>query len=492
MKKLTSLVLVFAIIFTLIVPAQASSFDEDNFIDFLALSDSETNTYDFNGTSFEWRLDYNIPSQYRYVDVLFFSTNQSVTSVDVYGLFPLTVISLGNGYFRAFGNFHAYRSYFSLNFNFTDPSSLFTIISCRGSALSQQTFTLGGSWNGSTATESNNHFSGTFDGINETTIYQENAGEAAYVNYTYGYDIRFFPGITDNWKAYDEISLTFGFVGLTINSIAAYIDSTDIIKSISFLDNGTYTDLRYNINNQYFFETSNDWRYCTITLDLTKVHKTTEYYPTVRILGTYEPRSQEALFTIGHCNGIVFDGTDTDSIWYKRIYASMSSLLSSIDSNVELFRQNFFTVMASLQSNLSTWLTDLGNYFGIKIDEMNSNLGTKLSDMSLWLGGKLDSIWLKLDDILTGKSDGQTSADDFNSDIGNQDSELDEMTSIMDSVDRPDIDDVDLSAAGMIDINILSQSTLGLGVVLGNEIILRLLLMALSFSLVGFILYGKR
>lgn len=551
MKRIISLLLVFTLAFAMVIPAHASGATEETFIDLLALGVDERNTYLPGSTTYQWEL--NLPnSNFRYIDILFYSDAECLSVKPFNSTYwQLDLIPLGDNLYRAYGDNYAVGSLFRLNFTFASTCNFLTLISARGSNLSKQLFQLGGSWAGSNSIETSAWASGTFDGLNEVVIDQAAAGYAAYANYTYGYDMRFYPGINDAWKAYDKISFTLGFVGYSINSICAYIDGVDVIDSISYIENGSYFDLRKNINDQYHFESSNDWRYLVITLDLTKVQKTVDHYPVINIHGIYEPgNTGNALFNIGRCNGILLDLYDTDAFWLRRIFNNISTNFTGLIDKVELFRVNFFTVMGSLQTNLSTWLTDLGNYLGSKSDELSSVVSSKFSGLFTTLGDiytviyrKLDSIitgiddlssvvsnkfselltnlgilftdlrnlisskfgelftnlgtiytaiYRKLDSIISGSAQDNTNADGFNSEVDNQSSELDEMSSVMGSVEQPDISDVNLSLNGMANPSVITLTTTGISNALGNEIIIRVLLIAFTFSMVGFILYGKK
>lgn len=86
----------------------------------------------------------------------------------------------------------------------------------------------------------------------------------------------------------------------------------------------------------------------------------------------------------------------------------------------------------------------------------------------------------------------ENQAEDFDETAESQASELDEMVSVMGSVEQPDISNVNLDLTSGIDSNILTATTSGFSTVLSNEILIRVLIMALTLGLVGFILYGKK
>lgn len=108
----------------------------------------------------------------------------------------------------------------------------------------------------------------------------------------------------------------------------------------------------------------------------------------------------------------------------------------------------------------------------------------------------LDALWFKIRDLFNGllgiDSSSSDAAEDFDQTAESQASELDEMVSVMGSVEQPDISNVNLDLTSGIDSNILTATTSGFSTVLSNEILIRVLIMALTLGLVGFILYGKK
>lgn len=482
MKKLISLLLVVCLSFSLFIPVSAASSLEtgEGLIDLLSIAEQSSFLHDPHSTSFLWSV--TVPfSFYRYVDAVVYSNVTITSAYSFYSGNSLTVKHIGDNFYRVYGDVVNGGTTFDIGFNFNNVCTTLNIVSCKVSSVPRSHYSLGGSWNGYTS--GGTFLSGTFDGVNDSVIYQDVAGSGSYANYTYDYSLAFYPGITDEWKKYDKVSLRFSFTGLYINSISAICNGLDILESVSFLDNGTYSDLRVNINGQYYFEASNDVRFVDVVLDLSNIQKNIDDYPMIRITGTYEPSSgsNQPLFVLGFCEGMILNSSNLDVTWYKKIWNSITDGFTTLVNKVELLRTNLFSLFASLQTNLSTWITDLGNYLGGLLTTLNNNLVSGFTN----LGNKLNQ-------LISGSDQDNSNANDFNNEVGNQSSELDEMTSVMDSVDQPDISDVNLSVNGMVNPSVITLATTGISNALGNEIILRVLLIAFTFSMVGFILYGKK
>lgn len=377
MKRCISLLLVLVVCVSLVVPAQAASDPDPAFVDLLALAEESSFIYFPAATTYTARL--TVPANlYRYIDCLFYS-DVAPSGVGVFvNDIPLTVVHVGDNYYRAYGNFNVPATFVDLVFNFGSVCSTLNIISCRASALARSVYPLGGSWNGYTSFEGSVFESGTFDGSTDVTVDMPYGGSSQYYNYTFGYSLKFYPGINNQWQAYDEIDLLIGINGLALNSVVAYIDNVDVLKSVSLVDNGTYTDLRIRAtddpsNPSYYFEASNDWRWLMITLDLTKVPKSDSYYPQIRLDGLYEAAS-DPLFTISRCSGVAYDDFDVESSWLKRIFGELKQGFNNLLIN---FTTWFNLINNNIAEGFHNVLAKLDQFFNDDSSELDEAVKTQ-------------------------------------------------------------------------------------------------------------------
>lgn len=98
----------------------------------------------------------------------------------------------------------------------------------------------------------------------------------------------------------------------------------------------------------------------------------------------------------------------------------------------------------------------------------------------------------RLDQFLSGSSEHENSADGFNESAFEQSNELAEMSAVMNSVEPPDLSGVNMSVGSMVDASVITLTTTGLSNALSNDIFIRVLIMAITLGLAGFILYGKK
>lgn len=106
------------------------------------------------------------------------------------------------------------------------------------------------------------------------------------------------------------------------------------------------------------------------------------------------------------------------------------------------------------------------------------------------------SFWYNLKDLLIdimgSDEDHKDSADEFDSVTNEQVDELGQISTVIGSVEAPDLSAVDMSVNAMVNPNVIAVSTSGLSSALSSQIILKIIIMAMTLGIAGFILYGKK
>lgn len=106
-----------------------------------------------------------------------------------------------------------------------------------------------------------------------------------------------------------------------------------------------------------------------------------------------------------------------------------------------------------------------------------------------------DTLWIKMKKFFTdlfAPEGAQEDADNFESDVNEKNEELGEMTDIMNSVEKPNVEDINMSIDSLVDPSVLAVSTEGLSSILSNQVILRVLILSVTMATVGYVLFGKR
>lgn len=127
-------------------------------------------------------------------------------------------------------------------------------------------------------------------------------------------------------------------------------------------------------------------------------------------------------------------------------------------------------------------------YHWIQVSDAHGSVNKVPNFLTTWFSKILDSI----KDISLGNRNQQNDSNKYEDKVEEQEELLGDLTTDLNSVERPDLGSIELSPVGMVDPNVITIATSGLSSALGNEIFIRVLLIALTFALAGFILYGKK
>lgn len=191
-----------------------------------------------------------------------------------------------------------------------------------------------------------------------------------------------------------------------------------------------------------------------------------------------------------------------EDLEYYTFYVGSINVLSSIQSVT--LDGNDYTIISldfsKCDRNLSAELCylkfvgyrTLHSYQNEQIFYIYRSVGFVNTNSNNFWPSWLNKIINKLDNIFTGRTQDQSAANSFNDSIIDQSNELEDLTDDLNSVTRPPLSDVNLSTGTMVDSGTIVLATSGLGSIMSNTIILRVLLMSLTFALAGFILFGKR
>lgn len=127
-------------------------------------------------------------------------------------------------------------------------------------------------------------------------------------------------------------------------------------------------------------------------------------------------------------------------------------------------------------------------YHWFQVSDAHGSVNKSPNFFSVWFQKIVDS----LGNLVNGNRNQESASDRFEDKVEEQDELLGDLTTDLNAVERPDLGSIELSPVGMVDPGVVTLTTSGISSALGNEILLRVLLIALTFALAGFILYGKK
>lgn len=454
MRKLLILILLLTLFISSVIPVNAAAFTYAdyfyNVLDYVSVTD-EGNYFSFNGSR---AIDFDIGTAglFNYCEILL---NTSGVDVDVQvgdgnTYYSLTKVQLSSSLYRFYGNipYKVYRN-MTMLINGSSTSIACNLLSfkLRRPGVSMY-FDQVGYW----TSEDSNGIK-YMDGQTDTTYYYGSGSENSAVPRTFSDSF-----YISNWRKYDYFDIRFNTQIYSITGFSCYVGEYAVPFQVSIYDGDPIT-----YNPEYGFsysENPNNYtgsghidlglnsefglsarRSICISVDLSNVPRNFDGTVQISWSGSYAPSISQWTSILSGVGYVKTEGTTTQNTWYQKIYKAISG--------------GFESLTLSLQG----WFSSLGD---------------------------------QLDVLIDGKPEQIENADSFNDTIGDQSSELEEMTGIMDSVEKPDVGDINMDLSGMVDPTVITVATTGIGSLLSNQIILRVLLLSFTFGLIGFILYGKK
>lgn len=454
MKRYISLFCVALLVVASIVsPVQASSIDAvpSNYIDLLdyyTVRNSGSNFFSFSGSADNF---IDLPSSFysNYVDILFSVNGPALSAFEIYwnsSKYNLNIESCGNGFYRAYGAIRI-DSYSRVYFSTSNTSGTSYV-----QLWSFKMFSPG------TSSESECYCAiGTVD--YDRTIHYVPGDEINYRTFTGTTDYQ-LAGYTLNiynldWKKYDYIDYYLYTTVDSITSVSCTIGDKTVPFEISYIDNDSMT--------------SNDFCY-SITVDCTGLDRSVDDYPLIVVYGNVVTNGVNMISMLG-CRGYVSLNTiDPQVHFLSKIKTSLDNILSSISSNF---------------SNLNAWIITQTNSISTSFSTLRSEITTHFSNLNSWITAQTT--------ILERAIRGDTApGNSFQDQVSQKDQQLNDMAAVMDSVERPNINSVNVSPQNYVDGTVLAASMSGITSVIGAPVFLDVIMMSLIMATAGYVLFGKR
>lgn len=274
-----------------------------------------------------------------------------------------------------------------------------------------------------------------------------------------------------NWKKYDYVDIFFSIRALSLASLSVYCGDRALPFVISYFDSGADTwyqgdQVDSGVNQETIGNIRDFAGY--VRVDLRDLDLSSSASLCLEYHGTYLVNNVRNSFSLQAVTGYV----DTNTINPLQIY--FSNLTTSL--------KGWFS---SLGSTVSTGFSNLNSWLDTQTSTIVSAVNSKFTSLKSWIETQTST----LEAAIRGDA---SAGDEFNEDLQEQASDLADVGAVMDSVERPDIDEVDVSVDAYIDPSVLSTSMEGLAAVMNNELILSILMMSLVMAVASYVLYGKR
>lgn len=232
----------------------------------------------------------------------------------------------------------------------------------------------------------------------------------------------------EDWRKYDYIDIQLFLDVASIQTISGMMGPDNIDLDISFIS-----------SNQW----DSNMFYVSIGIDCTQFTRTTDDDPQIIIFGNAKYDMPNSVNFV-NCSGKVFRSViDSNNYWFSTLVDTIKSSFASL----------------------------------------NSKIDTKFSNLSTWIQNQTTA-------IVNAINGDTSSGEEFQEELATRDEELENMSQIMDSIPKPDFDDITLDI--QVDNAALTPLTFQLNTLLTQSIFSSLFLMAFILAIAAYILYGKR
>lgn len=468
MKRVISLCCVAVILVSsMAAPVRAEEFDNDVFINVLDYNSdlfaSQTITSDNNKILFD--LPYY--TSFAYIDCIFGTSNNNFSSVSLVsnaGSYSLTLVSLGNGIYRAYGNVVASASTFGLQFD-TNGLIYVNILKCEVTRNKYTHFDIQAYCD----IESYNY---------QNTIHYVPTDD---VNY------RIFTGVStptdgwltlyiysNDWKKYDYLDFQFSITCANIVSVSAIMGSTNVPLDVSTISNSTW------VSNDYFV---------SMRMDLSGLDRTSSDFPMIILEARVVPDGSNVV-SFANCSGIlILDDYDPYYIFFNRFVSGFNSIVTAINNSFNTWFSNLHTWLDTSFSSLNNWISNQSEAIRSYVIDQNNVISNLFY---LWFGqlySWIDSQTSILESAIRGDT---APGDSFQDEVDQKDQELDEMAAVMDSVTKPPVDQINVSVDSIVspaDVQLLATP---MAVFFDGQIFSQMIIMSILLATVSFVLFGKR
>lgn len=438
MRKIISFMMIFPVLLCcLAVPAEAAELTNDNLINVLDygyadMGYSNVLTGDSAGTH---DFFYLLPSEVsiNYVDMVLYGVGSNMDSftcmLDGEDYVSLDMISIGNGFVRVYGTCEASVSTSILEFSMEMNTSY---------NVEVVSLYVGNVYVNHIQDKVGISLLRGSTLIDRTWYPNDDPVDVSFTgaNFNDSYIVSLWPM---NWERYDYFDMVFYLNVFEVNSITCTAGDIMVPFEYQFIQTGGF---------------NTDVIQVVIRLDLRGLDRTGED-PYVNIHGVCNEGSNSLIFFSG--TGIVAtDYTDADVFWLQQLYQDCTAFFYNLINKLDV-------------------------YFG----NLQASLNFHFENLKFWLKSGFQSV---VDAI-----NPETDADDkVAEDVGEKTDQLDEVGSALESVEKPEVGDMNFGVEDYVSGTNITMATMGLSSVMASEYIGSIFMMSIILAFAGFVLYGKR
>ena len=274
----------------------------------------------------------------------------------------------------------------------------------------------------------------------------------------------------DSWRNYDYIDVQLMLDVFDITSVSAVMGSANLPLDVSHID-GTSIE-----GNSFFLN---------MRLDLTELDRASSDYPMITIMGRLDAGVTNSVDFV-NCSGFVLTNTVNPLMYYftmvkSWISSQTSSLTSTLSNNFDALKIRLTDLFTSVQNIIQNQTLVIEN----KFLSLQNNISSNFND----LNASLNSYTSRIEHAIRGETrDGQA----FQEDVSSKDKQLDQMASVMDSVQKPNVENINVSIDSYVSSSDVQLLATPLSAFLELDLFRTIIIMSILLATVSFTLYGKR
>ncbi len=296
------------------------------------------------------------------------------------------------------------------------------------------------------------------------------------------------------WKKADYIQLSYYFTVKDIRAISAYIGDTPVPVTVE---------------NLFSISTADNYGFSfVVTVDLRGVHDLSGTLE-VGIDGTVADYAGSVMSWYQMFNTFLIVTEPENPLWaglkqavlvFQYLLTSIDSHLASIDnillSNLARFLSVTFPDMADDVEGLFDTLTSIDNFITTKVDGFIASVGDFLS--SFWenlttVCGECLLIIARITQDQTDQLLGDGSeADAFGEEVAEQKKVFDSANDTLQSIQKPSIESFSSEADDILNPVGMSALAAPMQSILGNGLVVKILILAATLAMIGYLFFGKR
>lgn len=310
-----------------------------------------------------------------------------------------------------------------------------------------------------------------------------------------------------NASAFDFVVMSVFLQNAGATSISATYGSHYVPFQTSFIDTESRATGENSTNSgePVFTEVFND-NYISLLIDLSAIDRTKNSELRIEFTGNYNTAWGMSVVIEDLVGGLVLSDQTGATNWirFKNFisdqFASLGSTLSTGFSNLSTWISTQTSTLKSAINSMTTTLNNALTTIKNAVSTGFTNVGTWISNQTTALLDKLDIFEDHVDlsfNTLFGVLDsyfGQDSSEseDFSDSMQSDSEQLQDAVDEMDSVLKPDVEDLDVSLDSYMSAEGMQPVNSFLAVVFGNQLIVTMLVISLTCAFASYALFGKR